>query len=122
MQEVRSRTVCALQEIVKAMAGLFCDIQQVNCPHTGGKQGLMGIAPGCVHKKTALVIANSLSERFGSLLVKKVLPALLAGLVDVNLLASIVKEFGMDDVALELRLAHLAFDAASVDSEVTQVG
>lgn len=106
---------------MESMAGLPGDVQEIDSPHTGGEQRLMGITPGGVHEKAALVVTDSLGEGLGALLQDDLAPALGAGLGDVDLVAGLVEQLGNDDVALELGLANLALDAASVDSEVTQV-
>jgi hypothetical protein len=82
----------------------------------------VGISPGGVHEKAALVLANSLGEGLGALLKDDLPPTLLAGLADVNLLAGGVEEFRRNDLALELGLANLALDGAAVDGNVCEVG
>lgn len=120
---IESSTTPALKrvQVVKSVAGLWGNVEEVDCPDTGGQKRLVGIAPGCVHKKAALVVAHSLGEGLGPLVEEELPPTILARLGDVKLGAIGLKETGLDDVALELGLADLTLDAATVDGNVTEV-
>lgn len=103
------------------MAGLLGNSEQINSSHTGSQKRLMGITPGCVHQQSALVLAHSLSKRLGSLLHKDLSPTMLAWLSDIQLGAVLVEKLRNDDITLELGLADLTRDAASIDGEVAKV-
>jgi hypothetical protein len=81
----------------------------------------MRVTPGGVHEETSLILTNGLGKGRRTLLQDDVAPALGAGLGDVDLVAGVVKEFWVDDVALELGFADLTLDAAPVDSDITQI-
>jgi hypothetical protein len=82
----------------------------------------MGVTPGSVHEKTSLVLSDGLGESLWALLNNDVSPALLARFSGVNLLSSVVEELWHDDFALEFRLADLALDTGTIDSNICQVG
>lgn len=122
--DVKGGTAPALQgvEVGKRMAGLLGNVQQVDSSDTSGQQRLVGVTPGGVHEKTSLVGADSLGKGLGALLDKNVSPAGLARLADIDDGTVLARNVGNDDLALELRLAHLALDGRAVDGDVTEVG
>jgi hypothetical protein len=73
----------------------------------------MGITPSSIHKKTSLILPNSPSKCFRAFLENYISPTSLARHGCVNLLPSIIKEFWHDDLAFELGLSNLTFDAAA---------
>jgi hypothetical protein len=82
----------------------------------------VSISPSCVHKKSTLVLTDSLGKSFGSLLEDDVSPSLGARLGGINLLSGGVDELRDLNLALELGLTDLTLDAAAIDGNVTEVG
>lgn len=108
-------------QVVEGMAGLLGNVQQIDGTNTGSKERLVGITPGGVHEKAALVVADSLGEGLGTLLKDDLAPAFGAGLADIDLLAGSIVKLGDNDITLELGLTDLALDAAAVDGDVTEI-
>lgn len=103
------------------MAGLLGNVAQVYGTHTGGEKRLVSITPSGIHYEHRLVGTNGLGESLGTLFEQDLAPTLGARLAHVDLVAGLIKEIGNHNVALELGLTDLSLDAASVDSNVTQV-
>jgi hypothetical protein len=103
------------------MAGFLGDVEEVHSTDTSSEERLVSVSPRCVHQKTALVLANSLGKGLGALLNDDVAPALLARLADIELGTLRGVESGGKDLLLQLGLANLALDAATVDGNVTKV-
>jgi hypothetical protein len=82
----------------------------------------MGVSPSRVHEQSTLVLADSLRESLGSLLENDVSPSLGAGCGSINLLSGGVDKLRNLDFTLELGLADLTLNAATVDGNVTEVG
>jgi hypothetical protein len=120
---VESGTAPALQtvHVGESMAGLLGDIKEIDCADTRGQKGLVGITPGGIHEQAALVVADSLGESLGTLIEDDLPPTLGGRRGSINLVAGVVKELRDDNVPLELGLADLTLDAASVHSQVAQV-
>lgn len=103
------------------MAGLLGNVEEINSSDSGSQQRLVGISPCGVHEKTSFVLANSLGKRLGALFKDDASPTLLARLADVDLFTCGSENFGGDDFALELGLANLALDRATVDSDISEI-
>jgi hypothetical protein len=108
-------------EVAVSMASLSGNVQEVNCAHTSSQEGLMGVTPRRVHEKAPLILPDGCGKSFGAFLNKNVSPALGGRYTSINLRSRFVKEFWHDDVAFELGLSNLSFDAATVDCKVSQV-
>lgn len=81
----------------------------------------MGITPCGVHDQASLVGTNSLCESLRTVLENDIPPTFGARGGCVDLLAAVVVNGRDGDNALELGLADLALDLATIDSEVTKV-
>lgn len=109
-------------QVGESVAGLLGNVQEINGSDTRGQQRLVGVSPGGVHEKAALVITNSLGEGLRALLQDDVAPSLLARMGDIDLGTVTGNDLRHIDLAPELGLANLALDAAAVDGNVTEVG
>lgn len=121
---VKSSTAPALQteKVGEGMAGLLGNVEQINSTDTGGKERLMGITPGSIHEKAALVLADSLGKALGTLFEEDVSPAFLGRLRGIDLGTVGSEDLGHDDLALEFGLSNLSLDGAAVDGNVSEVG
>lgn len=81
----------------------------------------MGISPGGVHDQATLVAANCLGEGSRALFVQNILPSGGARLGDIDRSARVIEDRRGDNLTLELGLADLSLDAASVDGNISQV-
>lgn len=121
---IESSTTPALKrvEVGESVAGLLGDVEEIDGTDSGSEERLVSIAPGSIHEQAALVLADGLGKSLRALLDENVSPTLLAGFGSINLGTVSSNDFGQDDIGLELGLADLALDRATVDSHVTQVG
>jgi hypothetical protein len=122
--DIKGGTTPALKgvQVRESVAGLLGNAEQINGTDTSSQKRLMGISPSCVHEKSTLVLADSLGKSLGALLKDDVSPSFSAGLRNIDFLSSRVDELGDLNLALEFGLADLAFDAAAVDGNVTEIG
>lgn len=81
----------------------------------------MRVSPCRVHKQTTLILPDGFCERFRSLVDDDAPPPLLAWLRHVDRIALLVCKDRHDDLALELRLAHLSLDLTTVDCKISQI-
>lgn len=114
------QTVC----IGKSPAGLLCDVEHFDRPETGSKEGLVRIAPRCVHDERTGVFAHRLCESFGTVVDDDIAPSDFARIRcvegwTIGVLA--VLELGGFDILVEAWVTCLTLDGASVDSEVPKI-
>lgn len=134
--------------ILKGVAGLLGDVENVDGAQTGGEERLVGITPSCVHDQTAWVFSDSFGEcsrtlisvRYDcvsqtedtvrkadsstNLLQDNLSPATLARKGGIKLLVAVrrVGQCSRNDFVSKLWLSDLASDRAAVDGKVGQVG
>ena len=105
--------------------GVTCVLRnsnQIGCADSGGQEGLMGITPGGIHEKGALVVVDGFCESFGTVLHQNVPPSSLTRSGDIDELAFRIVQVRENDIALEFRLSNLALDAATVDGNISEIG
>ena len=107
--------------IAVGIAGVLGNVHQVHGSDPGRKQRLMCVTPRRVHQEAPVVLSDSLGKRCCALLDDDVPPALLAGPDYVDLVPLTVRQHGHDDICLQPWLSDLSLDAASVDSDVSEV-
>ena len=81
----------------------------------------MGVTPSSVHDEAPFVLSNSICIRLWAFLINDVLPSLSARNGCVDNFAIVVIKIRHDDIAFELRLTNLAFDATAIDGNITKI-